>query len=231
LLATAKGALTMFEKQAMRERQEFDAVEDLRIAIDRLKSDASMYETLLSTMIAPEMDHQPAIDLCNSVKGNEALSELDVSLKAAKLLLEQNQMTSISKVPANTREKRETVVKRPPIRELIHSFLKANFTLEDETVHNMNDTTRDLDVCRKNCDRAFKLLWHLYVIYQQRPGLQRRASQESITIGSGELGRALNEVNAAFYQRPFSVSPEGEDRIRYGRLTTLNASHDASSQH
>jgi hypothetical protein len=64
LLAAAKGSMAMFEKQLMRERAEVDAVEDLRVAIDRLKEDASMYEILLNTMIAPEMGHQPAIDLC-----------------------------------------------------------------------------------------------------------------------------------------------------------------------
>jgi hypothetical protein len=172
------------------------------------------------------------VDICLAVysaKGHEALSELDVSLKAAKLLLEQNQMTSINSSTTNPREKRETVVKRPPIRDLISSFLKANFTLQDETVFIMQDTTRDLKVCRKNCDRAFKLVWNLYLIYQQRP--PQRSRRESITVSSGEIGRAIDEVTSAFYQRPFSVSPEGEERIKYVRLTTLNSSHNASSQH
>jgi hypothetical protein len=65
LLAAAKGSLAMFEKQMMREREEEDAIEDLRVAIYRLKEDASMYEILMNTMIAPEMEHQSSVDLCN----------------------------------------------------------------------------------------------------------------------------------------------------------------------
>jgi hypothetical protein len=175
----------------------------------------------------------PNVDIClatHSTKGQAALSELDISLKAAKLLLEQNQMSYTNNPRSNPREKRETIVKRPPIRDLINSFFKANFTLQDDTIRIMQDTTRDLKVCRKNCDRAFKLVWNLYLIYQQRSPPQS-FRREPFTGSYGELSSALDEVTLAFHQRPFSISPRGEDGIKYERFTTLNDSHTASSQH
>ena len=122
----------------------------------------------------------------------------------------------------------QPAAKRPPIRELIFSFLKGSFTLDDGTEHNIRDTSKDLDVCRNNCESAFKMLWHLYVIYQQAPN---RQSSVDNRYHEGALGPALDNVLSAFNHKPFSVSPEGDNRIQYARLTALNQSHDCAKRH
>jgi hypothetical protein len=73
-------------------------------------------------------------------------------------------------------EKQNAIAKRPPLRDLISSFLKANFTPEDGTIDNMRDATKDLDMCRKDCKRAFNMFWALYMIYNQRDASQGKST-------------------------------------------------------
>lgn len=142
--------------------------------------------------------------------------------------MEQNQVNAIESSAGLYGIHAQPAAKRPPIKELIFSFLKANFKLDDGTEHNIRDTAKDLDVCRSNCESAFKMTWHLYVIFQQAPS--RRSTVDNRNY-KGELGPALDDVLSAFNRKPFSVSPEGDGRVRYARLTTLNHSHDCAKAH
>lgn len=155
----------------------------------------------------------------------ESINRLIVALEAARLLLERNQVMLPEKEPSEQEEK----PKRPPIKDLIKLFLKANFTPSDGAVDAINDTTKDLEVCRSNCEREFKLVWHLYVIYQQQPA--RKGSMDSHHRGVESAGRALDDVLASFHKKPFSATPEGADRISYSRLTELNRDKNCAEKH
>jgi len=161
------------------------------------------------------------------VEGREALRNLDVALKAAKLLLEQNQVNAAEASTGLYMKQAQPAAKRPPIKDLILGLLKGGFTLDDGTEHNIRDTSKDLEVCRSNCESAFKMVWHLYVIYQQAPS--RRSSVDNLHR-HGTLGLALDNVLSAFNRRPFSVSPEGDNRIQYAKLTALNQSHESAKR-
>jgi hypothetical protein len=65
LLAAAKSTLVMFERQQKRKQDELNALESLRIALDRLKEDTLMYETLLTTIVTSEAHNQSVISFCD----------------------------------------------------------------------------------------------------------------------------------------------------------------------
>ncbi|KAG8796745.1 hypothetical protein FRC17_007956, partial [Serendipita sp. 399] len=46
-----------------------------------------------------------------------------------------------------------------------------------------------------------------------------------------EIDHALDDVLGAFHRRPFFVSPEGDDRVQFSRLTILNMNHDCARRH
>jgi hypothetical protein len=139
--------------------------------------------------------------------------------------LERNQV----KLPENEPSEEEEKPKRPPIMDLVKHFLKTNFTPSDGALDAINDTTKDIEVCRNNCEREFKLVWHLYVIYQQQPA--RRGSMDSHHKAVESVGRALDEVLGSFYKKPFSATPEGSDRISYSKLTELNRDKNCAEKH
>ena len=142
--------------------------------------------------------------------------------------MEQNQVNAADASSGLYANKAQPAAKRPPIKDLIFSFLKANFKPDDGTVHSIRDTSKDIDVCRSNCESAFKMTWHLYVIYQQAPN--RRPTVDN-TYHKGDLGTALDNVLSSFNHKPFSVSPEGDGRIKYSKLTMLNQSHECAKEH
>ncbi|KIM23876.1 hypothetical protein M408DRAFT_332078, partial [Serendipita vermifera MAFF 305830] len=227
VISVAKATLVMIETQAQKEHSHNDALKDLRIAVDALKRDATGYEILLSSILSG-VDKRPIERLCSNPEGREALRNLDVAFKAAKLLMEQNQVNAVSGSAGLYGTQAQPAAKRPPIRELVFSFLKANFKPDDGTEWSIRDTAKDLDVCRSNCESAFKMTWHLYVIYQQAPS--RRSTVDNRNH-KGELGPALDNVLSAFNHKPFSVSPEGDNRVRYSKLTVLNQSHEYAKAH
>jgi hypothetical protein len=55
----------MFEKHAALQRREEEAAKDLQNAIIRLEKDARSWETLLSTIVSPDVDSKPVVNLCN----------------------------------------------------------------------------------------------------------------------------------------------------------------------
>lgn len=100
----------------------------------------------------------------------------------------------------------------------------------ENTVYDLQDTAKDLEVCRSNCEREFKLVWHLYVLYQQ----QRYPIRNTLEISNQSkalIERALDDVLNAFLNKPFSITPEGTDRIPYSRLTELNRDNSCAQRH
>lgn len=169
----------MFEKQAQVQRREEEAVKDLQYAIIKLEKDARNWETLLHTLVSPDIDSKPVAALCNSIPGKAALSQLEEAFSVAALLLQQNERSHPKHYSQLYMDKKNAIAKRPSIRDLISSFLKANFTLDDGTVDNMRDAAKDLDMCRKDCKRAWNMFWHLYMIYHQQHDASRQSNDDS----------------------------------------------------
>jgi hypothetical protein len=157
----------------------------------------------------------------HSEKGKVALNRLNNALKVAKATLEKNQPlsdpgTASGGVPSSR-----------PLRAPITSFLKANFTFEDTTINTINDTVKDLDLCREKCDRTFKSFWHLYVIVQQRSDSKGTSSKNS-RISASVIGNALDSISASFHRHPFSIPLGNRKGIKFD---VLNSNHYASREH
>ncbi|KAG8824093.1 hypothetical protein FRC19_002548 [Serendipita sp. 401] len=224
ILAGAKGVIGMIEKQTNWERQKEGTMSDLRVSMEALKTDAITYEVLLNAMTGPDADARPMMLLCKSQEGLDALYNLQVSLKAAKLLIEQNQVEHAEILELSDKQPH----KRKPIRELIKAFFRSNILPSDETIESLKNTCKDLEVTRSVCQRSFKRVWNLYIVYQQKPS--RRQTMESIG-GGADINRALDDVLCAFQRRPFFISPEGENRVQFPRLTILNQNHEYAKRH
>ncbi|CCA77062.1 hypothetical protein PIIN_11047 [Serendipita indica DSM 11827] len=225
VLGAAKGIVAMIDKEEHQKHQKNASVTDLEASVNALKEDMSNYGLFLNTMFAEDANQRARIRLCSDPEGCEALNHLDVSLKAAQLLLEQNEV--IETTLSASESTRVGPVKRPPIGELVTSLFRTTLTPNDGTIDKLMSTTKDVDICRGNCNRSFKRVWNLYQLYQQPPN--RQASITSIR--SDGIEGALDDVELAFYKRPFSVSAEGSVRVAFNSLSMLNRTSENSTKH
>jgi hypothetical protein len=77
--------------------------------------------------------------------------------------------------------------------------------------------------------RAFKLVWNLYVVAQQYNG--RRSSVDNVGNIQDRVGHALDSVLHAFHVHPFAVSPEGDSRVNLPTFAILNHNHETATRH
>jgi len=155
------------------------------------------------------------------------MESLERALKATKLLLEEN--------PAGNRQ--EVVVNpsgsKKPRRALnfVLNVLKTNFKpgYRHELIGELTDATYEIFVCQQNNERAFKLVWNLYVVAQQWTG--RRSTVDDIGNLQDRVGQALDSVLHAFHVHPFAVSPEGDSRVNLPTFAILNHNHDTATRH
>ena len=155
------------------------------------------------------------------------MESLERALKATRLLLEEN--------PACKSDEEDVMTpsgSKKPRRALnfVLNVLKANFKpgYRRELIGDLKDATYEIYVCQQNNERAFKLVWNLYVVAQQYNG--RRSSVDAGNI-QDRVGQALDSVLHAFHIHPFAVSPEGDSRVNLPTFAILNHNHGTATRH
>ena len=232
------------------EHEERYALKDLRKGVDSLKSDTLVYKVLLNAMendtdlsgrspytrfIQRYVLRVPSSSYAHRTNnlhyhrqdGKEAMDSLERALKATRLLLEENPAGSRHEVTINPSGSKK------PRRALnfVLNVLKANFRPghRQELIGDLKDATYEIFVCQQNNERAFKLVWNLYVVAQQWTG--RRSSVDNIGNIQDRVGQALDSVLHAFHVHPFAVSPEGDSRVNLPTFAILNHNHETATRH
>ena len=232
------------------EHEERHALKDLRKGVDSLKSDTLVYKVLLNAM---ENDtdlsgrspftrfiQRYVMRVCSSSyahntnnlhyhrqDGKEAMESLERALKATRLLLEENpagNRTEATINPSGSKKPRRAL-------NFVLNVLKANYRPghRQELIGDLKDATYEIFVCQQNNERAFKLVWNLYVVAQQWTG--RRSSVDNIGNIQDRVGQALDSVLHAFHVHPFAVSPEGDSRVNLPTFAILNHNHETATRH
>jgi hypothetical protein len=246
----AKGVCEAVDKAMELEHEERQALKELRKGVESLKSDTMVYRVLLNAM---ESDtdlsgrspytrfiqryvvgsrSSPYVHRANNLQyhrqdGVDAMESLERALKATRLLLEENPAGNRQEVTVNPSGSKK------PRRALnfVLNVLKANFRPghRHELIGDLIDATYEIFVCQQNNERAFKLVWNLYVVAQQWTG--RRSSVDNIGNIQDRVGQALDSVLHAFHVHPFAVSPEGDSRVNLPTFAILNHNHETATRH
>jgi len=232
------------------EHEEKQALKELRKGAEGLKSDTLVYKVLLNAMETDtDLDKRSPyarfiqryvmglrsssyVHRANDLQyhrqdGKEAMESLERALKATRLLLEEN--------PAGNRQENtvDPSGNKKPRRALnsVLNTLKANFRPghRRELVGELTDATYEIFVRQQNNERAFKLVWNLYVVAQQWTG--RRSTVDDIGNTQDRVGQALDSVLHAFHVHPFAVSPEGDSRVNLPTFAILNRNHETATRH
>ena len=243
--AVDKGFDKGFDEVFQHEDEEQHALKDLRKGVDSLKSDTLVYKVLLNAM-ENDTDHPPytrfiqryVMELRSSSythrannshyhrrDGMQAMENLERALKATRLLLEES--------PEGDEASINTSGNKKPRRALhfVLNVLKANprWGHRQELVGDLKDATDEVFVCRQNNERAFKLVWNLYVVAQQ--WTERPSSVDNVGNIQEGVRQALDSVLHAFHDHPFAVSPEGDSRVDLSPFAILNHNHETATRH
>ena len=159
--------------------------------------------------------------------GKEAVESLERALKATRLLLEENPAGNRHEATKNPSESKKP---RRALNFVLH-VLRTNLRPghRQELLGDLQDATNEIFVCQQNNERAFKLVWNLYVVAQQYNG--RRASVDNVSNIQDRVGHALDSVLHAFHVHPFAVSPEGDSRVNLPTFAVLNHNHETATRH
>jgi len=192
LVGTAAMAVCQAADKAIElEHEEKQALKELRKGVEGLKSDTLVYKVLLNAMNSDtDLDkrspyarfiqryvmglrsssniHRANYLQYHRTDGKEAMESLERALKATRLLLEENPAGNRKEVtvnPSGNREPRRAL-------HLVLNVLKANLRpgYRQELTSDLKDATFEISVCQQNNERAFKLVWNLYVVAQQWTG-------------------------------------------------------------
>ena len=150
------------------------------------------------------------------------MKSFERALKAAQLMLEENPAGNrheVTKHPSGSKKPKNSL-------NFVLAVVKAN--VRPEFTGNLQEATKEVTVCQQNTERAFKLVWNLYVITQQHTG--RRSS---VHIGDiqDNVFKALDSVLHAFHSHPFAFSPEVDSRVNLLTFTALNHNHQTASRY
>jgi hypothetical protein len=248
--AAAMAVCEAIDKALELEHDERHALKELREGVESLRSDTRVYKVLMTTMEddtdlngrsayarfiqryvtgmrSSSYAHRPDNLQYHRQDGKEAMGSLERALKATRLLLEEN--------PAGNRQEAtmNPSGSKKPRRALnfVLNVLKANFRPghRHELIGDLRDATYEIFVCQQNNERAFKLVWNLYVVAQQWTG--RRSSVDNIGNIQDRVGQALDSVLHAFHVHPFAVSPEGDSRVNLPTFAILNHNHETATRH
>ena len=151
------------------------------------------------------------------------MKSFETALKAAQLMLEENPAGNrheVTKHPSGSKKPKKAL-------NFVLTVLKAN--VRPEFTGNLKEATKEVIVCQQNTERAFKLVWNLYVITQQHIG--RRPSVHNVGDIQDNVCRALDSVLHAFHSHPFALSPEGDSRVNLLTFTALNHNHQTASRY
>ena len=250
VIAAAMAVCQAVDKAIELEHEERQALKELREGVESLKSDTLVYKVLLNSM---ESDtnleerspyarfiqryvmglhsssyvHRVNDLQCYRQDGKEATESLERALKATRLLLEENLAGNRQEVTMNPSGNKR------PMRalNLVPNILKANFRpghRHEALIGELKDTTYEIFVCQQNNERAFKLVWNLYVVAQQWTG--SRISVGNIGNIQDRVGQALDSVLHAFHLHPFAVSP-GDSSVNLPTFAILSHNHEAATRH
>ena len=148
------------------------------------------------------------------------MKNFETALKAAQRMLEENPAGEVTKHPSGSKKPKKAL-------NIVFTVLKAS--LRPEHVSNLKEATKEVIVCQQNTERAFKLVWNLYVITQQHTG--RRSSVSDVGDIQDNVCKALNSVLHAFHYHPFALSPEGDSRVNLLTFTALNLNHQTATRY
>ena len=154
------------------------------------------------------------------------MESLERALKATRLLLEEH--PAGSEAPMNPSESNKPSRDLHFVLNILNALniLEVNIRLGHESI---KGATYEVFVCRQNNERAFKLVWNLYVVAQQ--STDRCSSVDDIGDIQDCVGQALDFVLHAFRDHPFTVSPEGDSLVNLPPLSILNRNHENSTRH
>jgi hypothetical protein len=160
--------------------------------------------------------------------GKEAMESLERALKATRLLLEEIRARNLHEATRNHLGNK----KRGRAFNFVLNILKAN--IRPGHRHRLigdlkKDATYKIFACQQNNERAFKLVWNLYVVAQQWTG--RGSSVDSVGNIQDRVGQVLDSVLQAFHVHPFAISPEGDSRINLPTFEILNHNHETATRY
>jgi hypothetical protein len=155
------------------------------------------------------------------------MESLERVFKTTRLVLEENptdNRTHATINPSGTTKPRKAL-------GFVLNVLKANSRpgQHHELIGDFEDATHEIYVCQQNNERAFKIVWNLYVVAQQYTG--RRSSVDNIGEIQDRVGQALDSVLHAFRVHPFAISPEGDSRVNLPTFAILNHNHETATRH
>ena len=109
---------------------------------------------------------------------------------------------------------------------LLLNVLKASVPLGHHDL--IGDLEDEICGCQRDNGRAFKLLWNLYILSQQRIDRQ-------INIGNLQdryrFGPALDSFLHGLHVHPFAISSEGDSRLNLASLEVLNRNHEIATRY
>ena len=246
----AKFVCSVIDEADGLDREERHALRDLRQAIESLKFDTMLHKVLINAMqndtnldgsspfaifIAQYVwspcatAYTPTANYLQYDRqaGHEAMKSFETALKATQLMLEENQAGTRHEATTN-----HTGSKKPRrALDLVLHVLNANLrpAQRQELIRNLQDSTKETNVCQENNERAFKLVWNLYVISQQK--ITRRSSVDNVSDIQGLVGQALDSVLHSFHTHPFAVSPEGDSQVNLLTFAALNHNHETATKY
>jgi len=249
--AAAMAVCDAIDKALEFEHDERQALRELRLGVESLKSDTTVYKILLNAMkddvdvngrspytrfiqrYVMGLRSTSYAQIANNLQyhrqdGKEAMESLERAVKATRLLLEENPAGNHNQA---TMSPSGNIKKPRRALNFVLTVLKANFRPghRQELIGDLKDATYEIYVCEQNNERAFKLVWNLYVVAQQYTG--RRSSVDNIGNIQDRVGQALDSVLHAFHVHPFAVSPEGDSRVNLPTFAILNHNHDTATRH
>ena len=230
------------------EHEERHALKELRKGVDSLKFDIVVYKVLLSAMEnntdlsvrspytrfiqgyvmrvrSSSYPHSTNYLQYHRQDGKEAMGSLQRALKATRLLLEEKgDRHKATMNPSGNKKQRRAL-------NFVLDVLKAIFRPghRPELIGDLKDATYEISVCQQYNERAFKLVWNLYVVAQQ--WTSRRSSFDNVGNIQDRVGQALDSVLHAFRVHPFAISPEGDTRVNLPTFAILNHNHETATRH
>ncbi len=139
------------------------------------------------------------------------MNELGQALREVEILLDTQQAEPLSSTP-----------KPKSLRQVLARFIPS--TERGAAVSDLEDITGNLHDKRDNAKRAFKLVWYLYILSQQR----------SLSVALKEpdarhpANSALNLVHSEFISHPFAISRLVKSRS-HAPFLILNCDHKTAT--
>jgi len=208
------------------EREEQGALKDLRKAVESLKSDIVVYGILVTTMVNdtyPNGLEPLTLFIQRREGGKEVMENLEGAFKLTRLLLEEGPSHGVTINPSGSKKSRRAL--GFVLNALNPTFLPGQ---RHERISDLRDATYEMNFCQQNNKRAFKLMWKLYVIFQQHNNLH----PSIVNVGNIEdrVGHALDSFVDAFRAHPFTVS-----QLKHGKddpsTIALNHDYEAATQY